>query len=292
MAAHEIRNGAIAVRETGSGEPVVLLHGSASTGAQWRGLQQELKGDFRLVAVDLPGYGGTRAKALYGRPGLDRMAEALRGTIEACGRAVHLVGHSYGGAVALRIAMRRPELVSSLTLVEPALFHVLRDGDAGDRRLFAEIASVAGLIAAGIANDAAAAGMAGFIDFWNGDGSWTGTGSDLRARLTGTAGQVMADFRTLFAESWALRECAGIACPTLILKGARSVAVTRRIADMLDGTISGATLITVLEAGHMMPVTHPERVNPLIEVHLRATRAAAAAERRTAGAGDRLGTAA
>ena len=55
------------------------------------------------------------------------------------GRPAHIVGHSYGGAVALQFASRHPRHLKSLTLIEPASFHLLRDGDGIDEQAFREI---------------------------------------------------------------------------------------------------------------------------------------------------------
>jgi len=253
---------------------VVMLHGSACTGAQWGKLKTDIEACYATLAVDLPGYGGSPAVVARTGSALDAQADAVFEQMSACGEPVHLVAHSYGATIAIRIAIRWPDHVRSLTLIEPALFHILRHGDKRDRRLFSEISSVAGTLAAGVVCDAPEGGMARFVDFWNGPGCWDAIGADMRRSLTAMAGQVMADFRTILAERWSIAALAGIRCPSLILKGTRSPAVATRIADHLGETIPGATLISVLDAGHMMPLTHPDRINPLIAEHIRQADAA------------------
>jgi pimeloyl-ACP methyl ester carboxylesterase len=84
----------------GTGAPVVALHGSASSGGQWRSLVGYLEGSFQVLTPDLPGNG--RSPALCpAASGLAPVADALDRVIARPGQPVHLVGHSFGAAVAL-----------------------------------------------------------------------------------------------------------------------------------------------------------------------------------------------
>ena len=101
---------------------VVLLHGTAGSPRQWRDLVDCLPEDFETVALDLPGYTVQEAPAVS--RSLTSEAEMIFRKLRGFGRPVHLVGHSYGGALALRIAVTWPMAISSLTLFEPAIFHL------------------------------------------------------------------------------------------------------------------------------------------------------------------------
>ena len=137
MPSIDVNGAKLSYRESGaaSGRPVVLLHSSANSGAQWRALRADTEARYRVLALDLYGYGGTdpwpghRALTLADEAAL---AEAL---IERCDAPVHLIGHSYGGAVALRVALHRPESIATLTLIEPTAFNLLRDGGENERAL-------------------------------------------------------------------------------------------------------------------------------------------------------------
>ena len=88
---------------------------------------------------------------------------------------IHLVGHSYGGAVALRFAMQQPERLRSLVLIEPVAFHLLRDEapDPANRHLFGEVTELAGLVSpAPLPSGDYRCAMARFVDYWNGEGAW------------------------------------------------------------------------------------------------------------------------
>ena len=259
-------------REAGAGAPVLALHGSAATSAQWRFLAGALEGRLRLIAPDLPGYG--RSEALEdGAPDLARVAARVAPLIDAGGEPVHLVGHSFGGAVALKIALAMPERVKSLTLIEPAAFHLLRAGGPGDRRLHAEIAGVASDLRGFVAEGDPWNGMARFIDFWNGPGAWGRSSDALRLTLAACIGQVDDDFAAIAAEADRLGDYARITAPTLAVMGLESPAVSMRVTELVAGAVPGARLELVPDAGHMAPLTDPHVVDPMIRRHLLAVEA-------------------
>jgi pimeloyl-ACP methyl ester carboxylesterase len=101
---------------------VLCVHGMSGSATNWTDLMAELAPDFDCAAVDLPGSGFSPPP----RTGAGYRVSALAGTvtrlIETLGAGpVHLVGNSMGGAVSVRVAARRPDLVKTLTLISPAL---------------------------------------------------------------------------------------------------------------------------------------------------------------------------
>src|SRR5436190_3588558 len=161
-------------------QPVVLLHCSGSSGAQWRALMAQLDGHYQVAAPDLIGYGAT-APWSGGEFSLAREAAEVRSLIGRLQRPVHLVGHSYGGGVALHIARTRPELLRSLTLVEPSAFHLLRGGDAIDAAAWREITDVAAEARGALGVGDYGGGFGRFVDYWSGPGSWQAMPHDKRA---------------------------------------------------------------------------------------------------------------
>jgi pimeloyl-ACP methyl ester carboxylesterase len=105
---------------TGSGEPLVLIHGLATTRSIWRHVAPRLAASRQVVTLDVPGFGAARP---VGR-GFDLeavaadVADGLRAS--AVREPYDLVGHSMGAAVALTLAAREPDAVRSLVLVSPA----------------------------------------------------------------------------------------------------------------------------------------------------------------------------
>lgn len=121
------------VEQRGSGPKVVFVHGGEEAGGVGAFAQQfPLAQSFTLILPDLPGHGQSPAQ---GRKNADRDALLVGDLLHG---GAHLVGHSYGGAVALRVAAQRSEWVHSLTLVEPATFDIAIE-DAEVREMLMEL---------------------------------------------------------------------------------------------------------------------------------------------------------
>ncbi|HKH31725.1 MAG TPA: alpha/beta fold hydrolase [Gaiellaceae bacterium] len=103
----------------GEGPPLALLHGLGGAASNWIELAPELARESRVIAVDLPGHGGSAA--LSALPNLEPFADRVGLVLEREGaHPAVLVGHSLGCVVALRLAMRSPELVRGLVLIAAA----------------------------------------------------------------------------------------------------------------------------------------------------------------------------
>jgi pimeloyl-ACP methyl ester carboxylesterase len=113
----------LAWREAGQGVPLVLLHGIGSASDSWEFQLEHFAPDFRVVAWDAPGYGGSgdfdveTPSAADFADALDRLLGALG--IERC----HLVGHSLGALIAAAFSSRHPDWILSLTLANAAAGH-------------------------------------------------------------------------------------------------------------------------------------------------------------------------
>jgi pimeloyl-ACP methyl ester carboxylesterase len=110
----------LAFEDEGSGPPLVLIHGLATTRVIWRHVVPSLRASRRVIALDVPGFGESPPAG----PGfvLDAVAARIAHGLERAGveGPFDLVGHSMGGAVALALAARRPEAVGRMVLVAPA----------------------------------------------------------------------------------------------------------------------------------------------------------------------------
>ena len=115
------QEGPVFVRRGPAGEePALLVHGLGGSSTNWTDLIALLEGVLECEALDLPGFGHSPPPARgYA---LRTHVQAVVDRIEARGAgAVHLMGNSLGGAVAVQVAAARPDLVRTLTLVSPAL---------------------------------------------------------------------------------------------------------------------------------------------------------------------------
>jgi pimeloyl-ACP methyl ester carboxylesterase len=248
-------------------ETVVLLHCSGSSGAQWSALVSLVGTRYRSLTPDLIGYGKASPWSGSGFS-LAREADAVRSLIGRLDQPVHLVGHSYGGAVALHIARTRPELLKSLTLIEPSSFHLLRNGDAIDSAALREIMAVAGDASAALAVGDCSGGFGRFVDYWSGPGSWADMPPEKRAAFAPQLAKVVLDFHALFAEPAELEDVCDIAAPTLLVQGGCTTLPSRCVCARLRVALPEAVFRVVQGAGHMLPITHRDQVNALIAAHL------------------------
>jgi pimeloyl-ACP methyl ester carboxylesterase len=246
----------------------IALHCSGADAREWRLLEQALDGFCNVLAPEHYGcervgpWPGDRAFAID-----DEAARALA-MLDAIDGKVHLVGHSYGGGVALHIALQRPNRVASLTLYEPSAFHLLPFfGDEG-RAAHAEIARVAANAAARIGKGDCRGGVSGFVDYWNGAGTWDAMSPRIQAALTRWAPKIPLDFRALMLAAARPADYTTLTCPALLLRGEHAPAPTRILAERLAQMLPLGRLRTVEGCGHMGPVTHAERVMPLMAAHI------------------------
>ncbi|HJQ40833.1 MAG TPA: alpha/beta hydrolase [Thermoanaerobaculia bacterium] len=242
------------------------MHSGGFTSRQWRKLADLLASEYRVVAPDLLGYGADgpwpEGKPFHFREDL----EFLLSLIDA---PVHLVGHSYGGFLALQIALARPELVRSIAAYEPVAFGILDEIEDADAR--------AGLTTVKRTWDPDASGvdeawLAAFVDWWNGPGAWTRLPEETRAAFRGVGWKVFQEVMTLAVDRTSRATYATIAVPTLILGGAKSPLTERRVVEKLGASLPHARAHLFPDAGHMGPITHAPLVNAAIAEHLRAVR--------------------
>ncbi|HEV8107208.1 MAG TPA: alpha/beta hydrolase [Burkholderiales bacterium] len=247
-------------REAGSGPAVLCLHCSASTSGQWRPLMEQLAGRYRVIAPDLYGCGKSPAWPA-GRPmWIDDQVALLERAFERAGERFHLIGHSYGGAIALKAALGLGPRLASLVLYEPVLFAVLlRAAPQSDAAR--EITAVRDDVLAG--EPAAAAER--FIDYWMGKGTWAATPDSRRAALVEAVQAQTPEWHSAFNEPTPLHAFAALNVPTLLMTGTASTAAARAVARLVGGVLPRVRIEEIEGLGHMAPVTDPGEINPRIE---------------------------
>jgi pimeloyl-ACP methyl ester carboxylesterase len=259
---------------TADAVPVIALHCSGGGAGQWRQLGDALDSRrYRLVAPEH--YGCDSAGPWTGEHPFT-LADEAAATIEIIDRAdckVHLVGHSYGGGVALRAAVERPDRIASLAVYEPSAFQLLKTMGSRGTAAFAEILAIAGEIDEGVLTGNYSAAAISFVDYWAGRGAWSALRPSVQAALTRWAPKAPLDFRALIDEPTPAGRYADLRFPALIMRGEHAPAPTRLIAETLSTLMPGARLAAVAGAGHMGPLTHASEVSAAIVRHIAETEA-------------------
>jgi len=252
---------------------VIALHSSGAGAGQWRELGELLAPDWELVAPEH--YGCDSVGAWTGQHRFTLADEAARtvALIDQADRKVHLVGHSYGGGVALRVAIERPDRIASLALYEPSAFHLLGAMGPSGASALAELTAIVDATGKGVLSGDYRGAAAAFVDYWNGKGAWDALRPGVRSRLTRWAPKVSLDFRALIEEPTPVSTYADLAFPILIMRGEHAPPPTRVIAENLPAHLTDARLEVIAGAGHMGPLTHAGEVNALIARHIGETEA-------------------
>lgn len=239
--------------EAGEGEPVVLLHGWGASSQSVADLSAALADTFRVLAVDLPGFGWSQAPPeAWGTAEYAGHLERLMQETGMPGAA--LLGHSFGGRIAIRVAARQPARVSRLVLVASA-------GIRPRRRV-------------GYYLRLATAKLARWFFTLPG---WGATGQRAISRVSGRFGS--RDYRAAGNMRPTLVKVVNedltpllpaVQAPTLILWGDQDEEVPRGAMEIMAARIPGARLVVFEGAGHFPFLDMPERFCRTVKEFLRA----------------------
>jgi pimeloyl-ACP methyl ester carboxylesterase len=252
---------------------VVALHCSGSSGLAWRHLALALGYRFALIAPDLIGCGTTPHWSGEHPFRLADDAAPVVNIIDALGGPVHLVGHSYGGAVALRAAVKRPQRIASISLYEPTAFYVLKSMGLDGEVALAEIRAVAADVDRDVLRGAYGAAARRFVDYWNGAGTWKELNPQAKTTLVRYVPKACLDFRALIEERLPLTAYCRLRVPLLLLRGEHAPQPTEWITRKLIEVMRPRMVQVIPGAGHMGPFSHGQAVAEAIAANIRHTAA-------------------
>jgi pimeloyl-ACP methyl ester carboxylesterase len=260
----EDARGCIDYDECGAGPAVVLVPGSCSTGAAWRPVIAAWNARFRCVTTSLLGYGGT-AERRIDDPSIFHETDAVESVVRKAGGSVHLVGHSFGGLVALTVALRNRVPLSSLTIVEAPAAELLHErGELEHYRAFRRMTD-AYFTDFESGNTEAIAGM---IDFYGGAGTFASWPQRVRDYAVETTPVNILDWASAYGFPLSAASLAAVDIPVLILRGGASHPAVQRANALLADCLNRAELATVDGAAHFMIASHASEVGSLISEHI------------------------
>ena len=255
----------------GGARPVLALHCSLGHAGAWASLAGYLDG-IALTATDQPGHG--RAADWDGRTelhGLVTHASIAMAEHLGQGMPIDLLGHSFGGTVALRVALERPDLVRSLTLIEPVIFAAARAAEHPAYRPFrAAHLAFADLVRTGQRTKAAAL----FHRDWGNGVNFEDLPAKTRAYMEERIHFIVMQNPVLLDDTAGLLRYMGLeslGIPVLLLDGIESPPIIAAVHDELARRLPQVQRVTLQGAGHMLPITHAATVAPLVQAHLAAS---------------------
>ena len=246
-----------------SGPVVVLVHSSVSGARQWRRLMDDLKDRFRVRAVNWSGDGKTPAWRSETMQTLDDQARLVEAALPANAEEVYLVGHPFGGSVAMKAAARMGRQVTKLVLLETNPFYLL--AQAGRTDAFAEAKELRNWIKNYGTLEEWPTAAEKFADYWGGGGTWSDMSSDRRAAFTEALKPNFYEWDAVMNETTLIEEWASrLPRATLLVYDPDTVLPIREIAALLRRSCPERSYKEVPGIGHMAPLTRPDLINPLV----------------------------
>ncbi|HEY9279444.1 MAG TPA: alpha/beta hydrolase [Eoetvoesiella sp.] len=238
--------------ETGSGQTLLLIHGSLCDYRYWRWQVPALGQHLHVQAPSLRGYWPAALTAESSSFSVSQHTEDLIEFIRRGGadNPVHVLGHSRGAHIALELTCRAPELVRSLTLADPG-FPI--DGGSNLRAFQHEVVSK---LKHGERDDA----LTQFIDTVNGAGTWRHMVSWFKTMVQDNAYTLLSQINEIDL-AFDVARARQVACPVLLLGGADSPARYGHVLDALEPNFARVQRSIIALASHGMNLANPKAFN-------------------------------
>ena len=242
-------------QESGDGPAILFLPGSFSTPAAWRAVQNYLPQEYRFIGTSLCGYGGTAETRTLDDPDMAHQVRVVETVANHIGTPVHLVGHSFGGAVALAAALSGRIDILSITTFEASAIYLLRDHRQTD--IMANLRGMSDAFEA--AYDAGERDAAKrVIDYWGGPGSFDAMPEAAKEYCRTTTASNVLDWRTGYAVDAAPADFTRLDVPVLLVRGACANPAMVQITEALIPHLPDVRMAAIDGASHFLISTHAE----------------------------------
>jgi pimeloyl-ACP methyl ester carboxylesterase len=249
----EVNGYPMAFLESGTGEPVVLVHGGGTDYRTWRRRVESPPPGFRLIAVSLRHYYPERWDGKGDTFSIKQHAEDLATFIQAFGIGpVYLVGHSRGGPVVVRTAQARPLLVKKLVLMEGAFGALLETPASGDTG--PGLSAIAKATKERFDRGDIEGGLELWFDREGTPGAWARRTEEDRQRTRDNTWTLIA---RASGKPVTCADLGGLKMPVLLLQGEKTSRRRASIVDAAHKCLPSAERATIPDAGHAMHLMNP-----------------------------------
>lgn len=248
--------------QRGQGEPALLAHCTLAHHKAWTGILAGLGRQLDMIAFDMPDHGESDDTPV-GQEMQRVAADVIHSFLDV---PRHLIAHSFGATAAILAAIEAPEMVRSLTLVEPVLFSIAKGSDAFHEHDVAFLP----FATAWAKQDMEGAAKA-FIELWGDGRSWADLPDEQKKYITDRIHVVPLQSPSVYTDVNNLigaGRLETLTMPATLIYGANSPSVAGEICKRILARLPDGQEFVVDGAGHMSPITHPRQVARLIKAAL------------------------
>ncbi len=239
---------------TGRGAPIVFIHGSYATTSTWKKMVEQLKANHLCISIKLPGHCGTPDPEDFSNPTIETELQIIEQVVSRLtDEPVHLVGHSFGGVIALAQALKGSLSISQLTLFEPVSVWVL--DRVQDEKMIVNVQEFLTKYRQAVSNkESFASGQV--IDFWGGKGAFDTLPVFIKDSMEPLVKNNIRHWNinaSICSELSDLQKCT---VPTRLVFGSKSNPVAHAICDHLSKQIPNCKKYLIDGASHFLVTSH------------------------------------
>ncbi|MBT5074880.1 MAG: alpha/beta hydrolase [Kordiimonadaceae bacterium] len=238
--------------------PLLFVHGSFANANSWRKIIDCLPDHFDCHSVNLPGHGGMADSDDFDSPTFKPEFDILKSALENIPNTehgIHLIGHSYGGVVALAAAMDNALPIKKLTLFEPvdvAVLNVFSQTNTlniirGFRDEYNQALAISDALA-----------CSKVIDFWGGAGSFDAVPAHIQTAMTTMTKNNIRHWVLCTENGREIEHYKNLDIPVTFINGSRSHDVAKKISSTLNNNLPNSNLYLIDNASHFMITSHAE----------------------------------
>lgn len=240
--------------EQGSGTPIVFIHGSYASTSTWKKMIDQLSVNNHCISVKLPGHDGMPDPDDFSDPTIEAELSILEQVVtRLTDKPIHLVGHSYGGVVALAQALKGNIALSQMTLFEPVAVWVL--DIMNDTEMSVLVKRFLAKYRYDVSNNIPYS-CGQVIDFWGGDGVFESLPNFIKNSMDALVINNIRHWDIGSTMNYHLSDLHNCNIPTRVVYGNKSNAVAHAISEHLNKAIPNSKKYVIKGASHFLVTSH------------------------------------
>ncbi len=242
-------------KQQGSGPPIVFIHGSFASTSTWNGMIDVLGETHHCISIKLPGHCGMPDPQDFSSPTMETELAVVESVVNKLvgSEPVHLVGHSYGGVVALAQALKGNLALNQLTLFEPVAVWIFEA--AKDAMMSKQVEQFLQRYRHDVSQQVPHVCGQG-IDFWGGEGAFETLPDFIKDSMDLMVSNNIRHWDIADTVNVNLADVQKITTPTRLVSGSQSSVVAHAIINHLDEQLPNSKKYIVESASHFLVTSH------------------------------------